>query len=553
MAATTCKSRIHKRINCPEITEWMRLVETGKVAACVEQHQLVAYVRKVFATEKLYIDRTRLADYMRFQGLFPFDLFPWEKFALALWLCVFREDGNPRWPEELLLLGRGAGKNGYDAFASFCMLSNATGIQDYDVDICANTEDQAKTSFKDIWRVLESHSSLRKSFAWSKTYIESKSTGSTLKYRTDNPKSKDGLRSGCVIFDEVHAYEDWSNINVFTTGLGKTDAPRILYSTTDGDVREGVLDALKKRTAKILSGDEPDNGLLPFICKLDSEDEVHDERMWEKPNPSLRFRPSLLDEIKREYANYVTNPIANHAFMTKRMNLPVGRKDLEVTSWENILRTNREVPDLSGQSCVCGIDFARSTDFISAVLLFRKDGIYYVKHHSWWCTHSADAGLVKVPLIEWEKRGFITIVDDVEISPELVTSWIYDQSKVYSIEKIAIDDYRHTMFQRFLRDIGYSCEDKNVYRVRPSDIMKVQPIINSAFATGSIIWGDDPPMRWYTRNTKLEPAPNNNFKYGKIEHHSRKTDGFMAYVDAMCIEDEILECPLPVYAAPIFF
>lgn len=548
MVATTFKATLHKRITCPEITQWMRLVETGRVVACEDQRLVVDHVRRVFASEKLYINRLQLEDYMKFQELHPFDLFPWEKFCLALWLCVYKEDGNPRWPELFLLLGRGAGKNGFDAYAAFCLLSKANGINNYDVDICANTEEQAKTSFRDVWNVLETnHSEMRRSFAWTKTYIESKSTKSILKYRTDNPKSKDGLRSGCVIFDEVHGYEDAENINVFTTGLGKTRHPRLLYSTTDGDVREGVLDDLKKRADKILKGGEPDNGFLPFICRLDSKDEVHDERNWEKPNPSLRYLPALMDEIRREYATYMINPIANHAFMTKRMNLPVGRKDLEVASWDNILRTNRELPDLAGRPCVCGIDFARTTDFISAVLLFRVDGTYFVKHHSWWCARSSDAGHVKAPIAEWAERGIVTVVDKVEVPPEDVIAWVFEQSLKYDVKKIAIDDYRNTMLQRFLRGIGYSCEDKTVYRVRPSDIMRVQPMINSAFVTGSIAWGDDPVMRWFTNNTKLETAPNNNFKYGKIEHHSRKTDGFMAFVGAMCIEDAI-----PEHSAPVF-
>jgi phage terminase large subunit-like protein len=70
-------------------------------------------------------------------------------------------------------------------------------------------------------------------------------------------------------------------------------------------------------------------------------------------------------------------------------------------------------------------------------------------------------------------------------------------------------------------------------------------LINSAFVNGSIIWGDIPLMRWYTNNVKLEPAPNNCYKYGKIEAKSRKTDGFMAYAAAMTIEDELQEYDMP--------
>ena len=54
-------------------------------------------------------------------------------------------------------------------------------------------------------------------------------------------------------------------------------------------------------------------------------------------------------------------------------------------------------------------------------------------------------------------------------------------------------------------------------------------------------------MRWYTNNTKTVrvakrgtgTADVGNIQYGKIEGRSRKTDGFMALVAAMTIEDVI--------------
>lgn len=339
----------------------------------------------------------------------------------------------------------------------------------------------------------------------------------------------------------MHAYENWENINVFTTGLGKKPHPRRTYVTTNGDVRDGVLDQLILKAESILSGSMPDDGFLPFICKLDRREEVHNPAMWTKANPSLPYLPTLLHEITREYGDYKLDPVTNGAFMTKRMNIPVGNADREVTSWENILRTNREVPELHGKSCVCGIDFARTTDLISAFLLFKIEDMYYGLHHSWFCNRSKDKDRIKLPLGEMAERGLLTIVDDVEVHPSLVARWIEQQGREYDILKIAIDNYRYSIMTRELREIGFDAKEKKVWLVRPSDIMRIQPKIDSIFATGKIAWGDDPMMRWATNNAKLEPAPNNNFKYGKIEPKSRKTDPFMAFVAAMTIEDEIPE------------
>lgn len=372
--------------------------------------------------------------------------------------------------------------------------------------------------------------------------IRNKKTNSTLRYRTNNPKGKDGLRSGKVDFDEPHAYENWDNINVFTTGLGKKPHPRRTYISTNGDVRDGVLDNLIEKSQLILNGEMNDNGFLPFICKLDDEKEVDDMELWQKANPSLEYLPSLMEQMKKEYADYKINPIVNNSFMTKRMNIPQGSKDVEVTSWENILKTNRAVPPLDGLSCVAGIDYSKTTDFVSAFLLFKQDNIFYGVTHTWVCKNTKDLSRIRAPLKEWESMGLLTFVNDVEISPTIVTDWLLSESNShnYRIEKLAIDNYRYTLMSDALKKAGFDATNKDrVKLVRPSDIMKIVPTIDSVFVTSRIVWGDNPLMRWATNNAKLEPAPNNNFKYGKIEPKSRKTDPFMAFVHAMTLTEDV--------------
>lgn len=537
-----------------EIQAYIDIVEQEKVRTCIEQKLLVALVKKAFETETLKYDPEQIAKYLTYEKYFPFSLFEWEKFCFVCHNCIFKSDGTPRWADLFALMGRGGGKNAYLAFEDFCLITETNGVAYYDIDICANSEDQARTTFDDIYNILENpkwRKKLEKHFHWTKTEIQNKKTRSKIKYRTNNPRGKDGLRSAKVDFDEPHAYENWDNINVFTTGLGKKPHPRRTYISTNGDVREGPLDQLIDKSMKILNGEIPDNGFLPFICKLDDEDEVHDEKNWEKANPSLPFLPVLRDEMRREYADYLIDPVINNAFMTKRMNIPQGRKDTEVASWENILKTNGEVPNMTGKPCVCGIDFSKTTDFVSAFLLFKEKDKYYGIHHSWFCTASNDKHRIKIPLNDMAKLGLLTIVNDVEINPTLIADWVRQQSMIYSIEKIAIDSFRYSLLSRALREVGFDANEKMVKLVRPSDIMFIQPKINSLFVSNKIIWGDDPLMRWFTNNAKLEPAPNNNFKYGKIEPKSRKTDGFMAFVAAMTLEDELPE-PFDFEAFPVF-
>ena len=109
----------------------------------------------------------------------------------------------------------------------------------------------------------------------------------------------------------------------------------------------------------------------------------------------------------------------------------------------------------------------------------------------------------------------------------------------YDIDKIAVDSYRYTTLSRALREVGFDANDKQIKLVRPSDIMLVVQKISSMFIGNKLIVGDDPLFRWAVNNTKLAPAPNNNFKYEKIEPKSRKNDMFMAFVAAVTIEEEL--------------
>lgn len=525
--------------NCKEIQDYIDLVRSGTVEVCKEQLQLVDYIKSCFENESIFVDETQLAKYLGLQKYFPFKLFEWEVFCFTLHNCVYSSPGILRWPDLFILVGRGAGKNGYLAFEDFCLISEYNDVKNYDIDICANAEEQAKTSFEDVYTVLEENESKLKShFYWTKELIQNIKTGSKLRFRTSNSKTKDGGRPGKVDFDEYHQYEDYKSIQVFKTGLGKKKNPRTTITTTNGIVRDGPLDRIIARAEQILKGAIKDNGLLPFICKLDDEKEVDNPAMWHKANPSLHCFPELLRTMEKEYIDYKEDSVSNSSFMTKRMNLPKGNQDVEVTIWENIQATNQEVPDLSGCTCVAGLDYAKTTDFVSAGLLFLYKAKYYWKTHTWVCTQSLDLPRIKVSLRDWETQGLLTFVDAPEISPSIPAEWLREQGQTYNITILAVDNYRISLLTKALRDVGFDVDKSganNVRLIRPSDQMKTAPLITSAFVTHSLVFGDNPLMRWATNNACVITSQAGNTTYGKIEGKSRKTDPFNAFVQAMCV------------------
>jgi len=545
----------------PEVSEWLHIVEGGVIPVSKDNHQLCALVRKIFSEEELWLDRKRLDTYLGYQQYFPFKLNAPEKFMLALMLCVYMPPGIPRFETLFLYVGRGFGKNGFITFLVFCMLSKANGILEYDVHVAATTEDQAKTSFEELRNLLDrGKSKFENGFSWTKTEIKNKSTSSVFKFLTANAASKDGGRPGALILDEIHAYENSKLIAVLIGGLGKKDDARIFKITTDGDVREGPLDEEKEKAERILAQEIPDRRTLPMLFRLDDPEEIHDESMWPKANPAILERPNLLQRYREDYQDWLEHPQKHPEVPTKRFNCPQQRTDIMVTDWKNIEAASRDWGNIDGLSCVVGFDYARTTDMLGACILFHRDGEYQAICHAWWCTHSSDAGEVKAPLALWAELGWLTIVDDVSIDPALPCEWVRDFTYEHGnpIEFAAIDSYRVDLMKRALIEVlgldpALTGKEQRVWLVRPSDQMRVHPIIDEAFANHRIAWGDNPVMRWCTNNAKLEPAPNENFKYGKIAPHSRKTDLFMAMVAAFAVADKIPDMDSLVFAEPFFF
>ena len=107
-------------IDCPEITNYLDMIENDhEYPVCREQKMFSKFIKKIFETENLTINRTQLEKYLALQKYFPYKLFPWEVCIFALHNCVYRADGLLRFPEAFLYMGRGGGKNGYLSFEDF--------------------------------------------------------------------------------------------------------------------------------------------------------------------------------------------------------------------------------------------------------------------------------------------------------------------------------------------------------------------------------------------------------------------------------------------------
>ena len=560
-------------IYCKEIDEYIKFVEENPNETDDEIKLLIKnIVKPTLSRDDVFFDQEIFYKAIKYCEKWYYKLFPYQKFAYALF---FMYDKNNLdiviFPDILIVMARGNGKDGMIMPLANFMQTHHYGVKNYHIDIVATSEEQALNSFNVVYNMLEENKQvMRKHFYWNKTEIINRKTHSILRYNTANAKTKDGKQTGMIIFNELHAYEDYKQLNVYTSGLGKIKHSRTVTITTNGTVREGPLDEKLALSKEVLNGEENFLGLLPIIYKINNlklvdlpmqkfmktkNKEDIDITVWCQANPSLKYMPVLKNEIIKDYIKMKKQKSYRVEFYAKRMNLPQQDEEMVVAEWKLILeasysdvdkRIERKTVDLIGKNAIVGIDFASLNDFASAGFLFKVEEEYIWRCKTWICKKSKFYGDIKFPFHNIGQEGFkdFEITNKESIDAREMIMWILTEMPKYNVKKIVLDTYRYKLLEQIFKEMGISIETKDnpyglVRMIRyPASIAAiVAPRIEVGFSERKINIGDSAIMRWAINNTCVKEGKDGNKKYEKIEPKLRKNDPFMAFVGAMSVQD----------------
>lgn len=551
---------------------------TGRIELNQERIELFEYLEREIVPRlesgEIYFNEKQIDDCVGYIERWFFPLEPFQKFLIPFIFLYFKKNNLIVYRKFLYMMARGAGKNGLISGVASFLLTPMHGVKNYNISIIANSEDQAKTSFHEIYTVIEENAKLERLFYKTKSEILSRQTKSIIKFRTSNGNTKDGLRDGAVIFDEIHQYESNRDVRVHLSGLGKVINPREFYIGTDGYVREGFIDKQKEKAKAVLKGRARWNSTFPFICKLDSVEQVDDKTKWQLANPMFHepmsdYAANLFETVLEQYEDLQDDPSNREEFLTKRMNLPVTDTERSVATYEELVATKEWKEPYEGQRCIGGFDFASTRDFAAVGLLFKSDEKYVWKTHSFVRKGFVDAiyGYSKpkdtingkrqfAPIRLWEEKGWLTVVDTPTIDPHVIVHWFVEQRDLYAfdIDTIIGDYFRMDLLRPIFLEAGFEqvVSERDRERVPSGYRLEVvrnpraidsllAPRIENAFAGHKILFGENDMMRWYTNNVLRKLKSDGNVEYLKKEDVRRKTDGFKAFECAMYRADELNE------------
>lgn len=468
----------------------------------------------------------------------------WEKAHLATVFGFIDIEGNRKYRESILIVGKKNGKSLLASIVGLYMLT-ADGEMGPEVYAVATKKDQSKI----IW--LESKRMVRKSPALSKRVrslvaeLDTDFNDGVFKPLASDSDTLDGLNIHCVLMDEIHQWKQGKALyDIMADGVSAREQPLVYITSTAGTIREDIYDQKYDEAEMVINGyDDPegykDEHLIAVIYEIDNRKEWTDESCWEKANPGLgtiKNKQTLKDKVEKAKKN----PLLVKNLLCKEFNI----RETSSEAWLTFEQANNtetfSVEDLKPRYGVGGVDLSSTTDLTAAKVLFKipeSEKIYTLSMY-WIPEDLVEKRITedKIPYDIWIEKGYVRTCKGNKISYKDVKAWFVEIQEKYDIyiNMIGYDSW----------SAAYFVEDMQEYFGKAAMIPIIQgkktlsqPMKNlgADLENNLIVYNNNPVDKWCLCNTAVDIDRNDNIQPIKTSKPRRRIDGTAALLDAYVV------------------
>ena len=290
-----------------------------------------------------------------------------------------------------------ARKNGKSFIAAvLCIFySLFSGYRYGQIYLAATKQQQAEIVFNEVRKFIESDEELLGEYkiTKSRSKMEALESGTIIRTLGRDTKSIDGFQPNLGVIDEYHAHKTNQMYKLIQDGQTFLDNALTIAITTAGFDLNSACYEHYEFCKKVLNGAIEKETLFVYICELDEEDEIWEQKNWLKANPlHLWNEDNTINEemIKRmsekaiEAKEKQGNELVN--FMTKSLNkwVTVGNDAyIDVKKWRECGKY-KTLKEMKNKECYLGIDLSSGGDLTSIALVFPLENeTAYVYSHSY--------------------------------------------------------------------------------------------------------------------------------------------------------------------------
>ena len=374
-----------------------------------------------------------------------FLLQPWEKFIIYN-LVGFYLAGTQivRFHEALIYLPRKNGKTGFAAALAWalslwyrqsgskCYITSAALMQsleafnvlDYNIERMG--EKQVRGKKGGLVKVIDNNNehSMEASFSDGSFFIRALAA---------NPDAQDSLNANLCICDEIHAFKEPKQYNLFKECQKAYTNKLLIGISTAGDDAQGFLGKRLDYCRKILDGTVKDEQYFVFLCCANPDEngdiDYTNPVVHEMANPSygVTIRPN---EILNDALQAQNDPQQRKDFYAKSLNV----FSTAMKAWFDIeeFRRSDALYDWSLEDLVKlkidwygGADLSRMYDLTAAALYGQYKGIDIVITHAFFPVTMAakKADEDGIPLFGWADDGWLTLCNSPTVNVSDVVNW----------------------------------------------------------------------------------------------------------------------------------
>jgi len=480
----------------------------------------------------------------------PVILEVWEKAMIATIFGFIDIEGNRKYREALLIVGK---KNGKSLLASAVgnYLLIADGESGPEVYSVATKKDQAKIIWSEAVRMRNKSPALRKRTKALVGELKADFNDGTFKALASDTNTLDGLNVHGALMDEIHQWKNGKPLyDIIADGITAREQPLIFITSTAGTIREDLYDLKYEQAEKVINSyDDPeayqDERFIAFIYEIDQRKEWIDEACWQKANPGLGTIKNL--KTLREKVNRAKeNPLLVKNLVCKEFNI----RETSIETWLTFDQLNNtstfDIKSLKARYGVGGCDLSSTTDLTAAKVIFMvpNDKNIYVLQMYWLPEDLIEQRSKedKIPYNTWRDLGLLRTSEGNRVHPKYVTEWFIEVQQQYDIyiPWIGYDSWSATYWVEEMQ--GYFGKESMIPIIQGKKTLSgPMKQLGADLESKLIIYNNHPIDKWCLSNTSIDVDKNNNIQPDKGTNQRKRIDGTAALLDAYVVLQDKLQ------------
>ena len=474
----------------------------------------------------------------------PVELELWEKAHLATVFGFIDIEGNRKYRESLLIVGKKNGKSLLASVVGLYMLT-ADGEMGPEVYAVATKKDQSKIIWLESKRMVKKSPSLTKRVRSLVAELDTDFNDGVFKPLASDSDTLDGLNIHCVLMDEIHQWKQGKALyDIMADGVSAREQPLVYITSTAGTIREDIYDQKYEEAEMVINGYEDPDGykdehFIAFIYELDNRKEWTDETCWEKANPGLgtiKNRNTLKDKVEKAKKN----PLLVKNLLCKEFNI----RETSSEAWLTFEQANNtavyDIKELKPRYGIGGVDLSSTTDLTAAKVLFKvpDDEHIYVMSMYWMPEDLVEKRIQedKIPYDVWIEKGYVRTCPGNKISYRDVKAWFVEVQEEYDVylNLIGYDSWSAVYFVEDMQDYFGKASMVPVIQGKKT-LSQPMKALGADLENNVIIYNNNPVDKWCLCNTAVDVDKNDNIQPIKTSKPRRRIDGTAALLDAYVV------------------